>query len=110
MLSAALVGLALGALLAGPIADSIGRRRVLIGSVFFFGLWTAACVAATDIWQLTVFRFLTGIGLGAALPNATTLLSEYVPAKTTRVATEHHVLWFYTGRLGGRTCRGRIDT
>ncbi|CAG2142355.1 aromatic acid/H+ symport family MFS transporter [Cupriavidus numazuensis] len=81
VLSAALVGLALGALLAGPIADRIGRRRVLIGSVFFFGLWTAACVAATDIWQLTVFRFLTGIGLGAALPNATTLLSEYVPAK-----------------------------
>ncbi|MFM0057629.1 MFS transporter [Paraburkholderia phytofirmans] len=82
VLSAALVGLAVGALLAGPIADRIGRRKVLIGSVCFFGVWTIACVFASGVWQLSVFRFLTGIGLGAALPNATTLLSEYVPARS----------------------------
>ncbi|WP_408317385.1 MFS transporter [Paraburkholderia sp. RL17-347-BIC-D] len=81
VLSAALVGLAIGALLAGPVADRIGRRKVLIGSVCFFGVWTIACVFATGVWQLSVFRFLTGIGLGAALPNSTTLLSEYVPAR-----------------------------
>lgn len=81
VMSAALVGLAIGALLAGPCADRIGRRKVLMGSVLFFGVWTAACVFASDIGQLTVLRFLTGIGLGAALPNSTTLLSEYVPAK-----------------------------
>jgi MFS transporter, AAHS family, 4-hydroxybenzoate transporter len=81
VLSASIVGLGVGALLAGPIADKIGRRSVLIGAVLFFGVWTTACVVASGTAQLTVFRFLTGIGLGAALPNATTLLSEYVPAK-----------------------------
>ncbi|WP_321951940.1 MFS transporter [Burkholderia cenocepacia] len=82
VLSAALIGLAVGALLAGPLADRVGRRKVLVGSVCFFGVWTLACVFAGGVWQLSVFRFLTGIGLGAALPNSTTLLSEYVPARS----------------------------
>jgi AAHS family 4-hydroxybenzoate transporter-like MFS transporter len=81
VLSAALVGLAIGALLAGPLADRVGRRKVLIGSVCFFGVWTIACVLASNVWQLSILRFFTGIGLGAALPNSTTLLSEYVPSK-----------------------------
>lgn len=81
LFSAALLGLAIGALFAGPMGDRIGRKRVLIYSVFFFGLWSLASTLATSVTQLTAFRFLTGLGLGAVMPNAVTLLSEYAPAK-----------------------------
>jgi AAHS family 4-hydroxybenzoate transporter-like MFS transporter len=79
VLSAALFGLAAGALASGPLADRIGRKNVLTGSVLLFG---AACVwsgFSSDLTQLTVLRFVTGLGLGAAMPNAVTLMSEYCP-------------------------------
>lgn len=81
VLSAALIGLAAGALISGPLADRLGRKRVLVGSVLLYGLLSIASSAANSISALTILRFVTGIGLGAAMPNATTLLSEYVPAK-----------------------------
>jgi AAHS family 4-hydroxybenzoate transporter-like MFS transporter len=81
LFSAALIGLAIGALSAGPMGDKLGRKKVLLGSVFFFGLCTLASALATSMVQLTALRVLTGVGLGAAMPNAVTLLSEYAPEK-----------------------------
>src|ERR1700759_5498708 len=79
VMSAALVGLGIGALAAGPCADRIGRKTVLVLSVFLFGLWSLAAARATSIESLTLLRFFTGLGLGAAMPNAVTLMSEYAP-------------------------------
>jgi AAHS family 4-hydroxybenzoate transporter-like MFS transporter len=79
VLSAALFGLAAGAFAAGPLSDRFGRRRVLLVSVTSFGLASLACGLAGDIDQLAVLRFFTGLGLGAAMPNAVTLMSEYCP-------------------------------
>ena len=79
VLSAALFGLAAGALSAGPLADLLGRKRMLVVSVLIFG---AACLSSAfsgDLTQLTALRFVTGLGLGAAMPNAVTLMSEYCP-------------------------------
>ena len=79
VLSAALFGLAAGAIFSGPLADRLGRKTVLVGSVAVFA---AACLASAfspDLWTLTVLRFVTGVGLGAAMPNAVTLMSEYCP-------------------------------
>lgn len=81
VISAALVGLALGAMLAGPLADRYGRRMMIILSVFFFGLWTLAAALANNIEQMMLFRFLTGLGLGAAMPNVGTLVAEYAPER-----------------------------
>jgi AAHS family 4-hydroxybenzoate transporter-like MFS transporter len=79
VLSAALFGLAAGALAAGPLADRMGRKKVLIASVFLFGIACTWSAFSTDLRQLTVLRFVTGLGLGAAMPNAVTLMSEYCP-------------------------------
>lgn len=79
VMGAAPIGLAVGAILAGSSSDRIGRRRVLLGSVFAFGMLTLLTAFATSPVQMAVLRFLTGLGLGAAMPNTTTLLSEYVP-------------------------------
>ena len=79
VLSAALFGLAGGAIFAGPLADKVGRKVVLVLSVVFFGIASLATAFAQDLQTLTVLRFLTGLGLGAAMPNAVTLISEYAP-------------------------------
>ncbi|WP_387468083.1 MFS transporter [Photorhabdus sp. RM323S] len=79
VMSAALFGLALGALFSGPLADRFGRKLVLTISVGVFGLFSLVTAAADSIQTLTIVRFLTGLGLGAAMSNAITLISEYAP-------------------------------
>lgn len=81
LFSAGLLGLMMGAFLSGPLADRIGRRGVLILSVAWFGAACLASAAAPDIVWLVALRFLTGFGLGGAMPNAITLTSEFSPAR-----------------------------
>ncbi|WDY55713.1 MFS transporter [Pseudomonas sp. PSKL.D1] len=81
VLGAALVGLMLGAFMAGPLADRFGRKRVLLLSVACFGTFSLAAAFAQDLHSLALLRFLTGLGLGGAMPNAITLTSEYCPQR-----------------------------
>ncbi len=81
VLSAALFGLACGALLSGPISDHWGRRLVLTCAVLLFGVACLGSGYASNLAELTVLRFITGVGLGAAMPNAVTLMSEFCPDK-----------------------------
>ncbi|WP_248324439.1 MULTISPECIES: aromatic acid/H+ symport family MFS transporter [unclassified Caballeronia] len=81
VMSAAPIGLVIGALAAGPASDRIGRKGVLITSVFLFGVFTIATAFTTTPTSMALLRVLTGIGLGAAMPNTTTLLSEYAPQR-----------------------------
>ena len=85
VLSAALLGIAFGALASGPLSDRIGRRALIVGSVFLFGIACLGSGISTSIGQLTVLRFITGVGLGAAMANAVTMMDEYSP--TARRAT-----------------------
>jgi MFS transporter, AAHS family, 4-hydroxybenzoate transporter len=89
--SAALAGLALGAFLLGPAADRVGRKRVLVGATFCFGIFTLATAYAGNLPELLACRFLAGIGLGGAMPSFISLASEYVP-KTRRAAVVS-LLW-----------------
>jgi AAHS family 4-hydroxybenzoate transporter-like MFS transporter len=82
VMSAALGGMIIGALVSGPTADRFGRKIVLSVSMLIFGGFTLASAYATDLNTLVILRFLTGIGLGAAMPNATTLFSEYCPQRS----------------------------
>ncbi|MGP5741751.1 MFS transporter [Pseudomonas aeruginosa] len=81
VLVASLFGLGLGAFASGPLADRFGRKKVLIGSVLIFGGWCLASAFADSVTSLSVLRFLTGLGLGAAMPNAVTLTAEYCPQR-----------------------------
>lgn len=81
VMSAALGGMIFGALSSGPTADRFGRKIVLSVSMLIFGGFTLASAYAQNLDSLVLFRFLTGIGLGAAMPNATTLFSEYCPQR-----------------------------
>ncbi|PVX75778.1 MFS transporter [Paraburkholderia unamae] len=102
VMSTALVGLGIGAVLAGPLADRLGRKTVLVLSVAFFGLWSLAAAFAGTVESLTVLRFCTGLGLGAAMPNAVTLMSEYAPTRVRAVVVNTMFCGFSTGlALGG---------
>ncbi len=79
VLSAALFGLACGAISSGPIADRFGRKYLLIASVALFSIGSLISAQVDSLVALERWRFITGIGLGAAMPNAVTLLSEYCP-------------------------------
>ncbi|MDT0276335.1 MFS transporter [Blastococcus goldschmidtiae] len=75
------VGMALGATLGGLLADRIGRRQVFAITLLVFGLATGAAALSWSVGALLVFRFLVGLGLGAELPVASTLVSEFAPAR-----------------------------
>ncbi|NWB96736.1 MFS transporter [Pseudomonas gingeri] len=81
VMSAALIGMVFGALASGPLADRFGRKIVLVVAVFLFGVFSLLSAYSSNIEQLLALRLLTGLGLGAAMPNATTLLSEYTPER-----------------------------
>lgn len=73
------VGMALGATLGGLLADRFGRRQVFALTLLVYGLATGASALAGSVAVLIVLRFLVGLGLGAELPVASTLVSEYAP-------------------------------
>lgn len=74
--SASTFGLFIGALVGGRLSDRLGRKATLIGSVIVFGVCTLANAMAWDIQSLVATRFLTGLGLGGALPNVLALVAE----------------------------------
>ena len=76
-------GMMIGGLIGGVIGDRFGRRLALLGSIITFAVLTLiiAFVPAGDVGLLGLLRFLAGVGLGGAMPNAGTLSSEYVPRK-----------------------------
>jgi AAHS family 4-hydroxybenzoate transporter-like MFS transporter len=82
VMSAAPFGLAVGALLVGPLSDRYGRKKLLMTAIALFGTFSILSAYSTDVTSLAVLRFLTGLGLGAAMPTTTTLLSEYVPERS----------------------------
>ncbi|AJF00379.1 MFS transporter [Pandoraea apista] len=81
LFSAGLLGLMVGAFCSGPMADRIGRRRVLMLSVAWFGAASVGAAFAPNVGWLIALRFLTGLGLGGAMPNAITLTSEFSPER-----------------------------
>ncbi|MCV2491546.1 MFS transporter [Geodermatophilus sp. YIM 151500] len=88
------VGMALGATLGGLLADRFGRRQVFALTLLVFGLATGAAALSWSVGALIVFRFLIGIGLGAELPVASTLVSEFAPARVRgRVVVALEAFW-----------------
>ncbi|WP_432180673.1 MFS transporter [Streptomyces sp. NBC_00063] len=78
IISAGYLGQWIGMLLVGVLADSLGRRRAFIFASALFGAMSLLCAFAWDQTTLLVFRAVQGLGLGAEVPIAAILLSEYL--------------------------------
>ncbi|GBF11197.1 MFS transporter [Tepidibacillus infernus] len=74
-----LIGMAIGATLGGILADRIGRKPIFLYTLLLFGIATATSALATTFVVMLIFRFLIGLGIGAELPVASTLVSEHAP-------------------------------
>lgn len=81
ILSASLIGLMIAALTTGPIADHWGRKWPVILSTLSFAVFSLLSAHANTPGEFLILRFLTGLGLGGAMPNVVALASEYVPRR-----------------------------
>ncbi|MBU6430584.1 MAG: MFS transporter, partial [Cyanobacteria bacterium REEB65] len=79
--SAGLAGLMVGYVVCPSVSARFGHKRVLVACILAFALFSFLTVKATDVAQMEVYRFLTGLGLGGATPSAIALTSEYSPKR-----------------------------
>ena len=73
------IGMMIGAILCGILADKFGRKNMLIFSVFLFSLFTFLCSLADGPLFFSIFRFIAGVGIGGVLPNVIALMTDYAP-------------------------------
>lgn len=99
--AAGLVGLMLGSIAFGALADRFGRKPIICTACFVFGLFALLTPLATTLLELAGFRFLTGIGLGAAIPNLMTLTAEHAPGNRRAFAAGAMFCGFPLGALLG---------
>ncbi len=79
--SSALTGLMVGYLVLSPLSDRFGHRRLILVSTVTFGFLTLITVSVTGVTELMILRFATGVALGAAIPSAVALTTEYSPKR-----------------------------
>jgi AAHS family 4-hydroxybenzoate transporter-like MFS transporter len=80
-LAASLFGLMGGSGLIAPLGDRFGRRLLLVGGMVLVGVASLCTAYSTTPAELVAWRFMTGLGLGASIPNGTALTSDYMPAR-----------------------------
>lgn len=77
LLSAGLVGMTVGSLALGPLADRFGRRPLVLSCLVLISLGMLASAFTQNATQLTLMRLLTGLGIGGMLPSLNTIVAEY---------------------------------
>lgn len=99
---AGLVGMAAGTIVLGYVGDRFGRHIALGISVVLFGLFTGLCAWAGSVNEILLLRFIAGLGMGGALPNAAALMSETIAPRWRAVAVTATILCIpLGGMLGG---------
>jgi len=101
MFGAGLFGTMIGAMVLGSAADRLGRKRVVMVSVAVFGLMSFLSSFSTSLEMLILLRFITGLGLGGAIPNIISLTSEYAPQRVRMTVITLMFCGFPLGAISG---------
>ncbi|MFD7994988.1 MFS transporter [Streptomyces mexicanus] len=94
-----LVGVAIGAVCVGPLADRLGRRLLLIGSVVLFSVFTLLVPLAGSVTMFAALRLIAGLGLGACMPVSLTMMAEHMPAERRARASTLTMTGYHTGAV-----------
>jgi len=81
----------------GPIADRLGRSRVLAATIFVYAIFTGAAAMSQTVWQLGLFRLLAGIGIGGEWALAGTYVAEAWPEDRRKMGAGYLQTGYYTG-------------
>src|ERR1700729_205310 len=81
----------------GPIADRFGRSRLLAGTIFVYAIFTGAAALSQTVWQLGLFRFLAGIGVGGEWAMAGTYVAEAWPEDRRKMGAGYLQTGYYFG-------------
>jgi MFS family permease len=81
----------------GPLADRFGRARTLAAAVACYAIFTAAAALSQNVWQLGVFRFLAGVGIGGEWALAGTYVAEVWPESRRKMGAGYLQTGYYVG-------------
>lgn len=101
LLAAGLVGMGTGAVFISPIADVMGRRTVVILSTVILSVGMFASAATSNVAELWICRFVTGLGVGGVLASGNTLLAEYSPTRWRDFTISMMVIGYPVGAIIG---------
>ncbi len=100
-LSAGVLGMMLGSMIFGPLADRFGRRSMIIVCLSLFGVFSFLTPIFTTLPSLIAMRIVTGLGIGGSLPNAVALAIEYFPRRRQAMVATYVVCGYTVGAAGG---------
>jgi Arabinose efflux permease len=99
ILSSALIGMAVGGVTFGRLADRLGRKTMFTIDLLFFIVFAALSALSRNVFQLILFRALMGIGIGADYPISSTIISEFSPAKQRGALLMYGIMYYWVGTL-----------
>ncbi|MBL8267564.1 MFS transporter [Steroidobacter sp.] len=108
VLAAAMVGMALGAMLMGPVGDKLGRRSALVLSMSTVAIGSLLSAYADTPGELSLYRLITGLGLGGSLPNATSLVVEFAPLTVRNVVVSVTIVGVPIGGVVGAEAAAQL--
>ncbi len=108
ILSADMVGLLLGYLFLSPFSARFGHKRMIVACTAAFGAMTFLTITATEVPLLIAFRFLTGIGVGGAMPSAVALTGEYFPERLRSTSITLIYIGFSLGQIAAGVVSGLL--
>ena len=108
ILTADMVGLLLGYLFLSPLSARFGHKRMVVACTTAFGALTFLTISSSSVAMLIGFRFLTGIGVGGAMPSAVALTGEYFPERVRSTSITLIYIGFSLGQIAAGVVAGLL--